>query len=96
MRCWTRLTFAKIQLAVLCVDVGFPLAHNPFKVPLANLFKQQFAITFNVLSVDDFKTLASFDQSFQLFLRSISGIFRRSVSLSHTKSKMNNTARPLR
>ena len=53
---------------VLRVNAGLPLAHNPLKIPLADLFKQQLAVTFNVLSIDDFKTLASFDQSVQLFL----------------------------
>jgi hypothetical protein len=36
---------------MLRVDTGLPLTQHPFKIPLADLFKQQFAVTFDVLSV---------------------------------------------
>ena len=53
---------------VLRINAVLPLVHYSLKTPLADFFKQQLAVAFNVLSIDDFKTLASFDQSPKLFL----------------------------
>ena len=54
--------------AMLRVDTSLPLADDTFKISLADFLEHQLALSLNVLCIDQFRTIASADQSLQAFL----------------------------
>lgn len=51
-----------LEPSVLAIHARLPLRHDPLKIPLTDLLKQQLAVTFHVLGIDNFRGSDALDK----------------------------------